>query len=176
VSDWKPREWEPPEWTPSGSTEPVAEPAPEPAAPAPEPEPAPEPDPEPAPPPTPASAPYVAPAPAPYGPPAPAPYGPPVGYPTIPELAPARSAFVVGIVALVFTGLGLLTCMILSPLAVIFGIWAWVAGQGAVREVGLHPGVYRNASQASTGRVLGVVATVIGSVELLALVAIFAVP
>jgi hypothetical protein len=172
VSDWKPREWEPREWEPASAPEP--EPVPEPAAPAPAP--VPEPTPEPPPPaPAPEPPPYVAPVPAPVQAAQPVRYGPPVGQPTVPELGTARTAFVVGIIAIVLTGFGLLTCMILSPLAIIFGIWAWSAGQGAVREVALHPGVYPNAGQASTGRVLGVVATVIGAVELLALVAFFVV-
>lgn len=94
-----------------------------------------------------------------YGPP----YGPPPGPPPgwyggpppyrLPDHPEATKALVVGVIAL----LGGFTCY----LPLLLGPWAWVVGRRVVREVDAEPGRWDGRGQGMGGYVMGVVATVL---------------
>ena len=102
-----------------------------------------------------------------YGPPTgwqqPAPPGYYAGPPAyrVPDHPEATKALVVGIIAL----LGGFTCY----LPLLLGPWAWVVGRRAVKEIDAQPGRYEGRGQALAGYVMGVVATVLLVLGLLAL-------
>ena len=105
-----------------------------------------------------------------YGPP---PYGPPPGAPPgwyagpppyrLPDHPEATKALVVGIIAL----LGGFTCY----LPLLLGPWAWVVGRRVVRQVDAEPGRWDGRGQGMGGYVMGVVATVLLGLGVLALLA-----
>ena len=106
-------------------------------------------------------------------------YGPPPGYSAPPGAPPgwyggpppyrlpdhpeATKALVVGIIAL----LGGFTCYV--PL--LLGPWAWIVGRRVVRQIDAEPGRWEGRGQGMGGYVMGVVATVL---LLLAVVAVAA--
>jgi len=105
-----------------------------------------------------------------YGyPPAGPGYGPPPAYPTpypgyrVPDHPRATTVLVLGIVAVV----GGMTCY----LPLLLGPFAWAMGRSAVREIDADPQRLGGRGQAMAGYVLGVVATVLMLLGILALVA-----
>ena len=99
-----------------------------------------------------------------YGPPAGPPgYGPPPGPPQgwyagpppyrLPDHPEATKALVVGVIAL----LGGFTCY----LPLLLGPWAWVVGRRVVRQIDAEPGRWNGRGQGMGGYVMGVVATVL---------------
>lgn len=86
----------------------------------------------------------------------------------LPDHPDATKAMVLGIIALV----GGFMCL----LPLFLGPWAWVVGRRAVREIDAQPGRYEGRSQAQAGYVMGVIATVLvvlGVVALIGLLAVF---
>lgn len=65
----------------------------------------------------------------------------------------ATTALVLGIVSLVFG--------FLCGLGALLGPFAWVIGGKAVKEIDANPGVWAGRSEANTGRILGIIATVL---------------
>jgi hypothetical protein len=97
-------------------------------------------------------------------------YGPTPGYPPPayrpPNHPSAMTAMVLGIVGLA----GILTCggvtLVLSP-------FAWAMGSRAVREIdAAPPGTYAGRDQASAGRIMGLVGTILLVLGVLAIIAI----
>ena len=84
-----------------------------------------------------------------------------------PDHPEATKALVVGIIAL----LGGFTCY----LPLLLGPWAWVVGRRAVKEIDAQPGRYEGRGQALGGYVMGIVATALLVLGLLALVGLVAV-
>lgn len=92
-------------------------------------------------------------------------YGPPPGYGAppgwyggpppyrLPDHPEATKALVVGIIAL----LGGFTCYV--PL--LLGPWAWIVGRRVVRQIDAEPGRWDGRGQGMGGYVMGVVATVL---------------
>jgi hypothetical protein len=85
----------------------------------------------------------------------------------MPDHPEATKALVVGIISL----LGGFTCY----LPLLLGPWAWVVGRRAVREIDAQPGRYEGRGQALAGYVMGVVATALLALGVLALIGLFAV-
>ena len=83
------------------------------------------------------------------------PYGPPP-----PNHPQAITVLVLGI-------LGLVVCGILGP-------FAWVMGNGAVREIDASRGALGGRTEANVGRILGIVATALLIVGLVLVVLVFA--
>ncbi|MGZ5416453.1 MAG: DUF4190 domain-containing protein [Nocardioides sp.] len=81
----------------------------------------------------------------------------------LPDHPKATTALVLGIIAL----LGGFTCY----LPLFLGPWAWAFGRRAVREIDAQPGRYDGRGQALAGYILGVVATVLLLLGLVALIA-----
>ena len=81
----------------------------------------------------------------------------------VPDHPKATTALVLGIIAL----LGGFTCY----LPLLLGPWAWVVGRRAVKEIDAQPGRYDGRGQALAGYVLGVVATALLVLGVLALIA-----
>jgi hypothetical protein len=109
-----------------------------------------------------------------YGGPGYPPAYPPTGYypgPSpyrLPDHPEATKALVLGIVSL----LGGFTCY----LPILVGPWAWVVGRRVVKQIDAQPGRYDGRGQALAGYVMGVVATVLlilGIVALVGLLVIF---
>ncbi len=101
------------------------------------------------------------PPPGPPGPPPPGGWGAP-GYGWEPPAHPqATTALVLGIVSLVL-------CQLLGPVA-------WVVGGRAVKEIDASGGVIGGRSNAQTGRILGMVATGLMALGLLAVIGVLAV-
>ena len=73
-----------------------------------------------------------------------------------------------GTVILVLGILGLVFCQILGPVA-------WVMGNTALREIDANPAAYSNRSNVAVGRMLGIIASVLIILGLIAIVAIFAI-
>ena len=100
------------------------------------------------------------------------PYGPPAGwYPgpqpyRLPDHPDSTKALVLGIIAL----LGGFTCY----LPILLGPWAWAVGRRAVADIDNQPGRYEGRSQAMAGYVMGIVATVLLILGVLALVGFIA--
>lgn len=72
-----------------------------------------------------------------------------------------------GTTVLVLGILGLVLCL---PA----GIVAWVMGTKVLREIDANPGAYRNRQTVNVGRVLGMVATILGGLVLLIYIVAFA--
>jgi hypothetical protein len=81
----------------------------------------------------------------------------------LPDHPKATTALVLGIIAL----LGGFTCY----LPLLLGPWAWVFGRRAVKDIDAQPGRYDGRGQALAGYILGVVATVLLILGLVALIA-----
>jgi hypothetical protein len=81
-----------------------------------------------------------------------------------PDHPDATKALVLGIVAL----LGGFSCY----LPLLIGPWAWVVGRRAVNEIDAQPGRYEGRGQALAGYVMGVVATALLVLGVLALIAV----
>lgn len=64
--------------------------------------------------------------------------------------------------------LGLVVCQVLGP-------FAWVMGNRAVAEIDANPGVYDGRGEAQAGRILGIIATVILILSILAIAFFFVV-
>jgi len=99
-----------------------------------------------------------------YGPPAGPPpgwYGGPPPY-RLPDHPEATKALVIGIIAL----LGGFTCY----LPLLLGPWAWLVGRRVVRQVDAEPGRWDGRGQGMGGYVLGVVATVLLALGIVAVV------
>jgi hypothetical protein len=110
-----------------------------------------------------------------YGPPGPG--QPPPGQPPqgwyagpppyrLPDHPEATKALVLGIIAL----LGGFTCY----LPLLLGPWAWVTGRRVVRQVDAEPGRWEGRGQGMGGYVMGVVATVLLVLGVLAVVGFIA--
>ena len=101
--------------------------------------------------------------PNPYGQPS-TPYAQP-GYTAVPPAHPsANTALVLGLVGLI----GYFLCgvtIFLSP-------FAWSAGSKAIREIDAEPGRYSGRDTANTGRILGIIGTVILGLSVLALLVV----
>lgn len=86
-------------------------------------------------------------------------YGQPAGWYTgppaqrLPDHPDATKALIIGIIAL----LGGFTCL----LPAVVGPWAWVVGRRAVRQIDEQPGRWNGRGQALGGYVMGVIATVL---------------
>lgn len=87
-------------------------------------------------------------------------YGqPPAGaYYAPPKHPQATTALVLGII-------GLVVCQVISP-------FAWSIGAKAVREIDANPQAYAGRSEASAGKILGIVGTVLLGLGLLVLVVV----
>lgn len=87
-----------------------------------------------------------------YGPPPPG-YGHPYqpGQPVPPKHSQATTAMVFGIVALA----GMFACVLPILLAPV----AWILGAKAVKEIDANPGAYSGRSEASAGKILGIIGT-----------------
>lgn len=75
------------------------------------------------------------------------PYGAPGQWQVAPKHPKATLILILGI-------LGLVVCQVLGP-------FAWVMGHRAVAEIDANPGVYDGRGEAQAGRILGIIATVI---------------
>ncbi|WP_332662208.1 DUF4190 domain-containing protein [Aeromicrobium sp.] len=83
-------------------------------------------------------------------------YPPPgYGYPQVPQQPPkhpqATTAMVFGIVSLA----GLFACVLPILLAPV----AWILGAKAVKEIDANPGAYSGRSEASAGKIMGIIGT-----------------
>jgi hypothetical protein len=76
----------------------------------------------------------------------------------------ATTALVLGLVAIV----GGLTC----GLPLVVGPWAWVFGRGAVRDIDREPQRYGGRGMAMAGYVMGVIATILLVLGILAFIAV----
>jgi hypothetical protein len=80
---------------------------------------------------------------------------------------PAQQDHPRGTTVLVLGILGLVLCL---PA----GIVAWVMGTKVLREIDANPGAYRNRQTVNVGRILGMVATILGVLVLLIYIVAFA--
>jgi hypothetical protein len=80
----------------------------------------------------------------------------------LPDHPQATKAMVLGLIALI----GGFTCY----LPLLLGPWAWVVGRRAVREIDAQPGRYEARGQAMAGYVMGVIATVLLVLGILAVI------
>jgi len=89
----------------------------------------------------------------------------PYGYgPVLPDHPSAQTAFVLGLVSLV----GGFFCW----LPILVGPFAWVVGARAKREIDANPGTYGGRDKANAGMIMGIVATALLALGLLAVAAV----
>lgn len=87
------------------------------------------------------------------------PYAAPGQWQVLPKHPQATLILVLGI-------LGLVVCQVLGP-------FAWIMGNRAVAEIDANPGVYDGRGEAQAGRILGIIATVILILSVLAIAFFF---
>lgn len=89
-------------------------------------------------------------------------------FPVVPNHPSANTALILGIVAL---GGGLVLC----GLPLVVGPFAWAVGARATREIDADPQRYGGRSEANTGKILGIISTVLLALGVLAIVAVIAI-
>lgn len=97
---------------------------------------------------------------SPYG----APYQPAYAGGMLPDHPSATTSLVLGIIGLV----GVVFC---AGLTLVLSPAAWVVGAKAVREIDASPGRYAGRDRAQTGKILGIIGTVLLALGVLAIVA-----
>lgn len=89
-------------------------------------------------------------------------------FPVVPNHPSANTALVLGIVAL---GGGFVLC----GLPLVAGPFAWAVGARATREIDAEPGRWGGRGEANTGKILGIISTVLLVLGLLSVVAVLAI-
>jgi len=106
----------------------------------------------------------------PYG--GPPPYGQPYQQP-YPGFRPAAPSHPSAVTAMVLGIIGLVGVPLCAGLTLVLSPFAWAIGSRAVKEIdAAPPGTYTGREQANTGRIMGIVGTILLIVAILALASI----